>query len=324
MSVIHQGKVKVVLSDPGSQDRVIIRFTDTVTAGDGAKREVMPGKGALACDTTVFIFQYLAAKGIDTHLISRYDEVSMLCHRVTIYPVEVVCRNIAAGSFCRRYGIERGRRLSEPLVEFFLKRDDLHDPLIAPDAIVSLGLATEEELGFMRSVTLSVNHYLSELFSLAGLVLVDFKLEFGKSSDGRILLADEITGDSIRVWDESSSSLDKDLFREDKGDLMSAYRQLFERIRRVDSSRIELRKEKVCVLVMSHPGIKNPPGEVAMRALKRLGLSEIREVRAGKIYELSLERPINSEMLNRIRQLNLKLLSNPIVERTRLRVGQCL
>jgi len=320
MTIIYEGKSKRLHTDPDSTERIIVEFTDAVTAGDGARRDLKPGKGKIACDTTEFIYSALASMGIETHLVKRLEGPRLLCHRVRIFPVEAVCRNVAAGSFCRRYGIERGRALSQPLVEFFLKNDALHDPLITAHAIADLGLASEEDVEFMRSVTLSVNYYLTEMFSQVDLKLVDFKLEFGKAADGRILLADEISGDGIRVWEKTGASLDKDLFREDRGDVVAAYRQLLQCIRKSDISKVPSQKERIRVIVMPRDGIKNPQGEVTKKALNRLGLKEADTVRSGRIYDITLDAPLTNSLLMKIKQMNAKLLSNPIAEKSQVRM----
>ncbi len=320
MSLVYEGKVKRILTDTESSDRIIIDFTDKITAGDGVKRETLVGKGEATCEISEFLFNYLSSKGIETHLIRRLDAQRLLCHRVTILPVEAVCRNVAAGSFCRRYGLEKGKALNPPLVEFFLKDDRLHDPLIVPHAVTALGLTSEEEMDFMRKTTLAVNYYLSELMRQVGLELVDFKLEFGRTKDGRILLADEISGDTMRIWDKESGSLDKDLFREDKGDVVSAYRDLMSRLRRTDPSSVRVQDEQIQVIVMPKDGIKNPTGEVAKKALNRLGFDEVVDVRAGKIYDIRVSRTISSETIGRVQQMCAKLLANPIAEKTRVRI----
>ncbi len=320
MSLVYEGKVKRVLADTQSPERVVIEFTDRITAGDGLKRETLIGKGEATCEISEFLFDYLRSKGVETHFIKRIDKNRLLCHKVKILPVEAVCRNIAAGSFCRRYGIERGRVLSPPLVEFFLKDDRLHDPLIVPSAVTTLGLASEEEVEYMRRTTLAVNHYLRTLMEQAGLVLVDFKLEFGRTTDGRLLLADEISGDTMRIWDRTAGSLDKDLFREDTGDVVRAYREVIERLKRTDPSSVRVHDEQIQVLVMPKDGIKNPTGEVAKKALNRLGFDEVIDVRAGKVYDIRVSRTISSETLGRVRQMCAKLLANPIAEKTRVRI----
>ena len=205
MELIHEGKVKRVFQDPESPERVIIEFTDAVTAGDGEKKEKFPRKGIIACEMSEYLFGYLEGKGIDTHYVKKLTDNQLLCKKVKVFPIEVVCRNIAAGSFCRRYGTEKGTVFTQPLVEFFVKDDEFHDPLITTGAIIRLGLAKREELDFLRSIALSVNYYLVELLKQRNLVLVDFKLEFGRTEKGYVVLVDEISPDTMRIWDSEAS-----------------------------------------------------------------------------------------------------------------------
>ncbi len=320
LDLINEGKVKRVYADPDSPERVIIEFTDAITAGDGEKRDEIEGKALVTCDTSEFLLKYLQEKGIATHFIKRLEDTRWLCRKVEIFPLEVVCRNFAAGSFCKRYGIQRGQVLAEPLVEFFLKDDSLHDPLLSTDAIERLGFATADEIAFIHAVTLSVNYYLRELLSQAGLRFVDFKLEFGKTKDGAILLADEISGDTIRVWDKDEDSLDKDIFRDDSGDVVDAYRRLLDRLRETDPEEIPNRVETLSVLVLPKDGIKNPPGEVTRKAMTRLGFDHAVDVRAGRIYRITVNQPVSPDLLEKLEEMNMKLLSNPIAERTELRL----
>lgn len=320
LDLIHEGKVKRVLQDPNSAERVIIEFTDTVTAGDGKKKEDFTGKGSIACEMSHLLFGYLEGKGIDTHYIKKLRDNQLLCKKVNIFPVEIVCRNIAAGSFCRRYGTKNGTEFTQPLVEFFVKDDKLHDPLITEGAIVRLGLAEREQLDFLRSVTLSVNYYLKELLKQSNLVLVDFKLEFGRTEKGTIVLADEISPDTMRIWDSSSTSMDKDVFREDKGDLIAVYTRVLEEIREAKPQDVEPRYERVQVIVEPKPGIKNPPGEVTKKALGRLGFADVDEVRMGKVFTITMKKPITTEILNQLAIMNVKLLSNPISEKHKVRI----
>ncbi|TXT55349.1 MAG: Phosphoribosylaminoimidazole-succinocarboxamide synthase [Candidatus Thorarchaeota archaeon] len=321
MSVIREGKVKRVLEDPESSQHVIIEFTNFVTAGDGAKKEELEGKGRLACDITEFLLQYLSDKGIETHYVETLEGPKIRCFRAAILPVEVVCRNVAAGSFCRRYGIDRGIELSEPLVEFFLKDDKLGDPLITEEAVMRLQLVNRSDIGFMKSIALSVNHYLSELFAQQNLRLVDFKLEFGRTADGRLVVADEISGDTMRIWNKEGESLDKDLFREDSGDLLSAYVGLLDILRKTDPKIIPIRSEEVHVMVMPKEGIKNPPGEVTRKGLIRLGFQDVKEVRVGKEFKIVLTRPLTSSLLKGLELMNIKLLTNPIAETHEVRLS---
>lgn len=320
MELLHEGKAKRVYQDDASIDNVIIDFTDNVTAGDGEKHDIIQGKGKIACDLSDFLLRFIASKSVDTHYIKRVDDTRLLCKKVDIIPLEVVCRNITAGSFCKRYGVEKGRALNAPFVEFFLKDDSLHDPLIAMDAALSLGLATREEMEFMKSVALSVNYYLSELFKQINLVLVDFKLEFGKTAKGTILLADEISGDTIRVWNEKGESYDKDLYRRGEGDITIAYSFLLEQLVKAKQDEIKQRDEILHAIVMPKDGIKNPPGEVTKKALARLGFSTPSTIRVGKIFEIHLNQPITTEILNQLALMNIKLLSNPIAEKHQVRL----
>jgi len=320
MDLIHEGKVKRVLQDPDSAERVIIEFTDIVTAGDGEKKEEFTGKGAIACEMSHFLFGYLEGKGIDTHYVKKLIDNQLLCKKVNVFPIEVVCRNIAAGSFCRRYGTEKGIEFTQPLVEFFVKDDEFHDPLITEGAIIRLGLAKREQLDFLRSVTLSVNYYLQELFKQSNLVLVDFKLEFGRTEKGYIVLADEISPDTMRIWDSSSTSMDKDVFREDKGDLIATYIKVFDEMKKAKPQDVESRHEVVQVVVEPKVGIKNPPGEVTKKALGRLGFADVEEVRMGKVFTITLKKPVTTEILNQLVIMNVKLLSNPISEKHKVRI----
>ena len=320
MEIIHEGKVKRILQDSGSEHRVIIEFTDNVTAGDGKKREEFFGKGALSCDMSHILFGYLEGKGIDTHYVKKLADTQLLCKKVKVFPIEIVCRNIAAGSFCKRYGIEKGTVLVEPLIEFLVKNDKLHNPLISPGAITRLGFMKREQLDILRSVTLSVNYYLHELLKQRNLTLVDFKLEFGETEKGYIVIADELSPDSMRIWDSSSASLDKDVFRENKGDLIASYTKVLEEIKKAKPQEIVSRLETIQVIVEPKPGIKNPPGEVTKKALGRLGFADIEEVRVGKVFTITMKRPITTEILTQLSIMNVKIFSNPISEKHKVRI----
>ena len=320
MELLHKGKAKKIFADSKSKKYVVIEFTDNVSAGNGKKKDIIKGKGNLACDLSEFFFRYLKKKGVDTHFVKRLDGSQMRCTKVEILPLEVVCRNVAAGSFCKRYGIKKGTELAPPLIEFFLKEDKLHDPLISEDAAIRLNLASEFEIAFMKSVALSVNYYLTVLFTQVNLTLIDFKLEFGKNSDGAILLADEISGDTIRVWNSKGQSFDKDLYRKDEGDITTAYSFLLEKLNETKPNKVLQREEVLYVSVMPKDGIKNPPGEVTKKALIRLGFGDATEVRMGKIFEIHLSKPITSGLIEQLTLMNLKLLSNPIAEKHNVRM----
>ncbi len=226
---LYEGKAKIIYSTD-SENLVIQYFKDDTTAFDGAKKEVLKDKGIINCSISTIIFEYLEKHGVKTHFVERLSPREMLVKKCEIIPVEVVIRNVAAGSFSKRYGIKEGTPLKEPLVEYFYKSDELHDPMVCPNHVYMFGWATREELGFMTKTALEVNELLKKFFDEIDIQLVDFKLEFGKHN-GEILLADEITPDACRLWDKSSGEvLDKDRFRKDMGKVVESYKEVYRRI----------------------------------------------------------------------------------------------
>lgn len=227
---LYEGKAKIVYEteDP---HRLVLQFKDTATAFDGIKKAELEGKGAINNTISSLIFEILNRHGVRTHFIEKLSENEMLVWRAERFLVEVVVRNVAAGSIVKRLGIKEGERFEKPLVEFFYKNDELHDPLVCESHIELLKLAPPEALPMMRETALRVNELLSKLFSDKGIVLVDFKLEFGKLPDGSVAVVDEISPDSMRLWDaETGEKLDKDRFRFDLGDLLEGYRKILDRI----------------------------------------------------------------------------------------------
>ncbi len=228
--LIYEGKAKKVYESEDS-DTCYIYFKDTLTAFDGIKKDEMENKGKLNCKITSLIFDYLQKNGIKTHFIEKIDDNTIKARKVKILPIEVVVRNIAAGSFCRRYGVEEGRVFDHPMVEFFLKDDALHDPLLSEGAIIALNLVTRDELEYLKHEALKLNELLKKLMDAADIILVDMKFEFGKASNGEILLADEITPDAMRLWDKKTLKvLDKDRFRKDLGEVVESYEEIYNRL----------------------------------------------------------------------------------------------
>lgn len=231
---IYEGKAKVVY--PGSSpDRVLMVFKDSATAFDGKKKGVIQGKGYFNAQISAKVFKYLEDNGVRTHFLGLVDEVTMEARRLSILPVEVVVRNVVAGSLSKRMGRPEGEELSRPIVEFYYKSDELGDPMVNDDHITAFGLATSEEVAFLRSSALRVNELLVPYFKEKGLILVDFKLEFGRAQggdrDGEILLGDEISPDTCRFWDASTrEKLDKDRFRRDLGRVEEAYAEVLRRV----------------------------------------------------------------------------------------------
>ena len=231
MKKLYEGKAKeVYLTD--KENEYIIRYKDDATAGNGEKKATISGKGELNLAITSAIFKMLEENGIKTHYIETLNNRDMLVKKVTILPLEVIVRNISAGSFAKRYGVEEGIVFDTPSFELSYKNDDLGDPLMARDHAVSLGLITNEEYDYIRNETLKINELLKEFFLKINLKLVDFKIEYGKTEDGTIILADEISPDTCRLWDtKTNEKFDKDIFRRDLGDLVEGYTEVLKRMR---------------------------------------------------------------------------------------------
>ena len=229
-TLLYEGKAKKIFSTDDA-DIVRVAYKNDTTAFNGEKFEKLEGKGHLNNEITSFFFNYLAEQGIESHFVRKISDTEQLVKRVEIVPLEVVTRNIAAGSLSKRLGWEEGRKLPEPIVEFYYKDDDLGDPLLADAHIQTLGLASDEELNELRRRALAVNDSLLKLLTPRGLLLVDFKLEFGRDSSGNLLLADEISPDTCRFWDaKTHEKMDKDRFRRDLGGVTEAYAEVFKRI----------------------------------------------------------------------------------------------
>ncbi|EIJ79819.1 phosphoribosylaminoimidazole-succinocarboxamide synthase [Bacillus methanolicus PB1] len=229
-ALLYEGKAKKVYLT--EDDNVVwIEYKDSATAFNGEKKAEITGKGRLNNEITSLLFSKLHDEGIETHFIKRLSETEQLVKKVAIIPLETVVRNVAAGSFSKRLGIAEGTPFSKPIVEFYLKNDELGDPLITDAHVLELKLATEEELKELKKKALKVNDILIGFFKEIGIRLVDFKLEFGKDADGCILLADEISPDTCRLWDlKTNEKLDKDVFRRDLGNLTEAYEKILARL----------------------------------------------------------------------------------------------
>jgi len=230
--LLYEGKSKIIY--PGADNNtLVIRYKDTATAFNGEKKEELAGKGTLNAAISNLIYSFLARHGIETHLVRVIDETTVLVKKADIVMVEVIVRNIAAGSFSTKYGIAEGTVLKNTSVEFCLKSDSLGDPMINRNQITAIGIATEDELDDMISQALKINELLCGLFEAASIKLIDFKLEFGRC-DGRIILCDEISPDSCRLWDkESDEKMDKDRFRRDMGNVIDAYKDVLRRLQNV-------------------------------------------------------------------------------------------
>ncbi len=230
--MMYEGKAKKVFRTD-KEDLLIVDYKDDATAFNGQKKGQILGKGAVNNVMANIIFQMLEEKGIPTHFVEQLSERETLVKAVRILPLEVIIRNVTAGSFSKRYGVEEGRILARPILEFSYKNDDLGDPLINDDHILALELATEEELETVRRFAFMVNDALKEFFLEKGLKLIDFKIEFGKTADGTILLADEISPDTCRLWDVvTNEKMDKDRFRRDLGNVEETYQEVLSRMKK--------------------------------------------------------------------------------------------
>lgn len=219
------GKAKTMYPAP-QQDRLIMSFRDDISAFNAAKVANIPGKGAINQKINTFLMQFLEKNGIETHLIELINDHECYVSKLKMLPVEAVIRNIASGSFCKRFNVKQGTVLRSPIFELFLKSDALGDPLIRDEHAEYFEWATQQDIQQIKALTFRVNALLSELFRAAGLTLVDFKLEFGRL-DGRLVLADEISPDGMRIWDSKTQEiLDKDRFRQDLGDVMVGYQKV--------------------------------------------------------------------------------------------------
>ena len=228
--MIYEGKAKKVYQtdDP---ELLIVSYKDDATAFNGLKKGTIVGKGVINNRSSNLLMQYLEEKGIPTHFVKELNDRETLVRRVTIVSLEVIVRNISAGSFSKRYGVEEGIVFDHPTIEFSYKNDALGDPLICDSHIVALKLASPAELETIRDYAFRINDELKKFWSARGITLVDFKLEFGRQSDGKIILADEISPDTCRLWDsKTQKKLDKDRFRRDLGGVEDAYREIMERL----------------------------------------------------------------------------------------------
>lgn len=228
--LLYEGKAKkVYLTD--DENTVIIKFKDDTTAFNGEKKGQINKKGIMNTAISNIFFDILEEKGIPTHLIKIIAEDEVLAKKLEIVPIEVVMRNIAAGSLAKRLGLEEGTILSRPVLEFYYKDDDLGDPMINEYHIYAEDLSTEEDINIIKKLAFEINDILSDYLKVKGIDLVDFKLEFGKDGEGNIYLADEISPDTCRFWDsESKEKLDKDRFRRDLGSVENAYQEILNRL----------------------------------------------------------------------------------------------
>ncbi len=227
---LYEGKAKKVYAtnDP---ELVIVSYKDDATALDGLKKGTISGKGAINNRMSNYLCRLLQKHGVPTHFVEELNDRETVVKKVSIVPLEVIIRNISAGSFAKRYGVKEGIVFAKPTIEFSYKNDELHDPLINSYHALALGLATEQEIETIKSMAFKINEILKEYFLSLNVKLVDFKLEFGRLANGEIVLADEISPDTCRFWDaDTNEKLDKDRFRRDMGGVEDAYNEMMKRV----------------------------------------------------------------------------------------------
>ena len=228
--LLYSGKAKdLFLTD--DENLIIAHYKDQATMLNGARKETIKGKGVLNNQISSFIFTKLNEAGVTTHFVKQLSETEQLNKKVDIIPLEVVLRNVTAGSFSKRFGVEEGIKLDTPIVEFYYKNDDLDDPFINDEHVKFLGIASGEDIAYIKAETRRINDLLKDWFSQIGLNLIDFKLEFGKDKDGKIILSDEFSPDNCRLWDAEGHHMDKDVFRRDLGSLTDVYEVVLEKLK---------------------------------------------------------------------------------------------
>ena len=309
----YSGKAKDILSLENGNVKLV--FRDSISAFDGEKLDELKRKGEINCKISAQLFDILNNYGLETHYISKISDTELLCKHVDIIPVEVVCRNISAGSFCRRYGVERGIIFNSPLIEFFLKDDELHDPLVAKDVAVKLNWLSETEAELMEVITLAVNHILYEIFDLLSLRLVDFKLEFGRTKNGHLVIADEISADTMRLWEKETGEIkDKDRYRQNLGNVIENYADILNRLEKIQTLPELDFNTNVLVNIELKDSVLDPAGEVTFRSLVRQGYDSVELVRLGKNVKINLKQLPSFELLKIIEEISKKILSNPLIE----------
>lgn len=227
---MYEGKAKKVFATDDA-NYCIVSYKDDATAFNGLKKGTISGKGVVNNKMSNYLMQLLEKEGVPTHYVEELNDRETVVKKVSVVPLEVIIRNVAAGSFSKRLGVEEGTALKTTILEFCYKNDDLGDPMVNDYHILAMGYATEEDLNTIKTLTFKINEFLKDFFKKINVDLIDFKIEFGKTADGQIVLADEISPDTCRFWDATThEKLDKDRFRRDLGGVEDAYQEMMKRI----------------------------------------------------------------------------------------------
>lgn len=326
--LLYSGKAKDIFE---TEDPSVLRayFRDSATAFNAQKKGEIQDKGKVNATMSALLFNLLEENGIKTHFIKQISERELLVKKVMILPLEVIVRNIAAGTLCKRLGIKEGKVLKEPIVEFSYKNDELGDPLLTRAYIKNaLEITDDKTLDHITNLTLKINNIFKEFFLKINVKVIDFKLEYGFDKDKNLLLADELSPDNFRFWDaKTNEKLDKDRFRQDLGNVEGAYQEMLKRVKegmkqdnKFQASSLKPQSFKVRVQVLPKKDVLDPQGQAVEKALKSLGFTEIKDVKIGKeiVFELKGISKENAKI--QIIEMCEKLLANPVIEDYRIEI----
>lgn len=316
---ITEGKAKI-LRQGDTPGEIKVTFKDCATAFNGQKFSEIPGKGNLNAQISAILFQLLASQGVPTCFVKTSDKPNELVYsRLKMIPLEVVIRNVALGSICKRFKLAENSLLKKPLVEFFLKDDAANDPQITDEMIAELGLLPESvSLQKIKEMTFAINEIFVAYFQSAGIRCCDFKLEFGIDEAGKLAVGDELSPDNFRLRDiQTGEVLDKDVFRLELGDLVETYKKLAKRLESASLNEFQqgpLSTYRVEVQVQSRKNILNPESKAIFDALGVMGYNEVKHLSAGRRFELKLDAPNMLSAEKRVAALTESMLANPVIE----------
>ena len=308
-------------------EHLLVTFKDEATAFNGVKKATIPGKGELNAKISAVLFDVLNQAGLPTCYLGHGSAANQLRYQpLSMIALEVVVRNDAWGSLCKRFGLTGGTPLARPVVEFYVKNDALNDPQITDDMLDVLGmLPAEVNCDTLKTQALAANEVLTAYFAAHGIRCADFKLEFGLDAMGQLVVGDELSPDNFRLRDVATGQvLDKDVFRQDLADLVETYTSLWQRIQQPVQIASANRTYQAEVRVSSRKNILNPESKAILEALHTLGQQDVTRVRASKHFELTLTAPSLMAARERASQLAQDVLSNPVIEDTQVTVGETL
>lgn len=332
---IYSGKAKDIFE---TDDENVLRayFRDSATAFNAKKKGEIRDKGKVNATVSALLFEICEKNGIKTHFIKQLSDKELLVKRVKIIPLEVIVRNVAAGSLCKRLGLKEGKILKEPIVEFSYKNDELGDPLLTRAYIKSaLEITDDKILNYITEQALKANEIFKDFFLDVGIKVIDFKLEFGFDCEGNLLLADELSPDNFRFWDaKTNEKLDKDRFRQDLGNVEGAYQEMLNRVKQ-GAETSDLRPEKknsqvpgprsqvysVKVQVLPKKDILDPQGQAVEKALTSLGYKGVKDLRIGKEIVFSVSSALKDDAVLQVKEMCERLLANPVIEDYRIEIS---